>query len=232
MTQAQQQGASNGLIISDDRDAALRILPLLKRFVRRTTAVVLADAVRTIAFQTVNIIVLDAKERSNEFLAVIERFAASGKQIRVLAIVPARLLAHVRMPKRLSGDFVVEGASDAEIMARLRFLTVASERDEDEEIIRDGEFSLDPAQHKVYCGDEALVLAHIEFALLSFFITHPNRAYSREELLRRVWGSQDGQPSRTVDVHVRRIRAKLNGQQAARLETVRGIGYLWRARQV
>jgi DNA-binding response OmpR family regulator len=60
-------------------------------------------------------------------------------------------------------------------------------------------------------------------------VTHPGRAYGRDALLRRVWGTDYYGGSRTVDVHVRRIRAKIGAELSERLETVRNVGYLWRA---
>ena len=67
------------------------------------------------------------------------------------------------------------------------------------------------------------------YALLAFLVTHPGRTYSRDALLRRVWGFDYYGGSRTVDVHVRRVRAKLGPELAQHLETVRGVGYLWSA---
>ena len=66
-------------------------------------------------------------------------------------------------------------------------------------------------------------------ATFAFLVTHPGRTYSRDALLRRVWGFDYYGGSRTVDVHVRRVRAKLGPELAQRLETVRGVGYLWNA---
>ena len=70
-------------------------------------------------------------------------------------------------------------------------------------------------------------LKHLEYALLAFLVTHPGRTYSRDALLRRVWGFDYFGGSRTVDVHVRRVRAKLGPELSQHLETVRGVGYLW-----
>ncbi|HSQ21317.1 MAG TPA: helix-turn-helix domain-containing protein, partial [Coriobacteriia bacterium] len=68
----------------------------------------------------------------------------------------------------------------------------------------------------------------LEYALFSFLVTHPNRVYSREVLLKRVWGTDYFGGARTVDVHVRRVRSKLGPEVSRRLETVRNVGYLWR----
>ena len=73
---------------------------------------------------------------------------------------------------------------------------------------------------------EPLDLTYLEYALLAFLATHPGRTYSRDALLRHVWGFDYYGGSRTVDVHVRRIRAKLGPELAQHLETVRGV-YLW-----
>ncbi len=67
-----------------------------------------------------------------------------------------------------------------------------------------------------------------EYSLLSFLATHPNRAYSREVLLHRVWGFEYCGGTRTVDVHIRRIRSKVGPLIAAHITTVRGVGYLFK----
>jgi DNA-binding response OmpR family regulator len=85
------------------------------------------------------------------------------------------------------------------------------------------------ATYQVKIDGQTLDLTYLEYALLAFLITHPGRTYSRDALLRRVWGFDYFGGSRTVDVHVRRVRSKLGPEFAQRLETVRGVGYLWNA---
>ena len=70
----------------------------------------------------------------------------------------------------------------------------------------------------------------MEYALLAFLVKHPDHTFSRDTLLQNVWGFDYYGGSRTVDVHVRRIRAKLGPKLAQYLETVRGVGYLWKTR--
>ena len=86
-----------------------------------------------------------------------------------------------------------------------------------------------PAQKAAKVNGEPLDFTYLEYALLAFLVTHPGRTYSRDALLRRVWGFDYYGGSRTVDVHVRRVRAKLGPELAQHLETVRGVGYLWSA---
>jgi DNA-binding response OmpR family regulator len=71
----------------------------------------------------------------------------------------------------------------------------------------------------------------MEYELLKFLVTHPNRVFSREALLSRVWGYDYYGGARTVDVHIRRVRAKLGQEHAARIKTVRSVGYLFERRK-
>ena len=97
-----------------------------------------------------------------------------------------------------------------------------------EDIARFGHIATTYA-YPVKVNGEPLDFTYLEYALLAFLVTHPGRTYSRDALLRRVWGFDYYGGSRTVDVHVRRVRAKLGPELAQRLETVRGVGYLWSA---
>ena len=84
------------------------------------------------------------------------------------------------------------------------------------------------ATYQVTIEDEPVDLTLMEYSLLSFLATHPNRAYSREVLLHRVWGFEYCGGTRTVDVHIRRIRSKVGPLIAAHITTVRGVGYLFK----
>jgi DNA-binding response OmpR family regulator len=83
---------------------------------------------------------------------------------------------------------------------------------------------LDLAAHEVAVDGLATILTHQEFALLKFLASHRGRVFSRQQLLERVWGVNYYGGSRTVDIHVRRLRMKL-GKDNLPIETVRGVGY-------
>jgi DNA-binding response OmpR family regulator len=74
-------------------------------------------------------------------------------------------------------------------------------------------------------GDQPLDLTFMEYELLKFFILHPGKVFNREQLLSRVWGYEYYGGARTVDVHVRRLRAKLGEEHAGLIQTVRSVGY-------
>jgi len=86
---------------------------------------------------------------------------------------------------------------------------------------------LDRAAHRLSLREQELTLTSTEFRLLEFFLMHPGRAYSREQLLEEVWGQQHYVSPRTVDVHVRRLREQIESQpdDPQYLTTVRGFGY-------
>ena len=93
--------------------------------------------------------------------------------------------------------------------------------------LRAGSLELNPATYTVSVDGEAVDFTYVEYELLRFLMTHPNRVFSREALLQRVWGYDYYGGARTVDVHVRRLRAKLGDGHAERVKTVRSVGYLF-----
>jgi DNA-binding response OmpR family regulator len=93
------------------------------------------------------------------------------------------------------------------------------------DVVRHGTLELDLAKYQAAADGQPLHFTYVEYELLKFFMTHPNRVFSREALLTRVWGYDYYGGARTVDVHVRRVRAKLGPEHAARLKTIRSVGY-------
>lgn len=127
-------------------------------------------------------------------------------------------------PRLPCHDFVVRGFAAAELLARAdRLLKTPVRR---EAVLRSGAVAVDLASHTAKIGDLPVRLKPQEFALLRFFLQSPSRALTREALLQAVWGPDYAGGERTVDVHVRRLRAQLGGA-AAHLETLREVGYRW-----
>lgn len=147
----------------------------------------------------------------------------------LLVIVNENQLSEFRLPVQVKADFVVHGASPDECAARIRQLLWPGNEGSTGDFITVDNMTINLATYQVKVNNEPLDLTYLEYALLAFLVTHPGRTYSRDALLRRVWGFDYYGGSRTVDVHVRRVRAKLGPELAQRLETVRGVGYLWSA---
>jgi DNA-binding response OmpR family regulator len=96
---------------------------------------------------------------------------------------------------------------------------------QDGDVVRAGSLELNLATYQVAIAGEPVSFAYMEYELLKFLMTHPNRVFSREALLSAVWGYDYYGGARTVDVHIRRVRAKLGTEHAGRIMTVRSVGY-------
>jgi DNA-binding response OmpR family regulator len=125
-------------------------------------------------------------------------------------------------------DFVLMPLVPAELYARLRQLDWKSATFGGDEVIKIGELLIDVAGYEVRVGGRRIELTHQEFELLRFLAQHRGRVFTRAALLERAWGYQYAGGTRTVDIHVRRVRSKL-GETGELIETVRNVGYKLRA---
>jgi DNA-binding response OmpR family regulator len=174
-----------------------------------------------------DLVVLDGG-RSPEVLAqVVEHAASAGVDLRMLVLVEPEGLASLRLPVRVTSDFMVRGGSSEELAVRVRTMLWPGEEVTRQELVRIDDLTLNLATYQAYLDGTPIDFTYLEYALFAFLVTHPGRTYSREVLLRRVWGSDYYGGSRTVDVHIRRIRSKVGHELSRRLETVRNVGYLW-----
>lgn len=123
-------------------------------------------------------------------------------------------------------DYVVKPFSPRELLARIKAVLRRGVKDGDGMGLKAGRLHLNRASKKVHIDDEEINLGPIEFRLLEFFMKHPERVYSREQLLDRVWGGTVYVEDRTVDVHIRRLRKRLApSHHDVMIQTVRGAGY-------
>ncbi|MDO4854569.1 MAG: winged helix-turn-helix domain-containing protein [Coriobacteriia bacterium] len=162
-------------------------------------------------------------------LSTVEQTLVDDGGSSILVIVPEENLGNFRLPVQLNSDFVVHGASSEECSLRIRQLLWPGNESSASDFIVVDSMAINLATYQVTVGGEPVDFTYLEYALLAFLVTHPGRTYSRDALLRRVWGFDYFGGSRTVDVHVRRVRAKLGPELSQHLETVRGVGYLWSA---
>ncbi|MFO7275587.1 MAG: phosphate regulon transcriptional regulator PhoB [Pseudomonadota bacterium] len=128
-------------------------------------------------------------------------------------------------------DYITKPFSPRELVARINaVLRRVSGGDGEERVEFDG-LVLDRASHRVTVGDRTVPLGPTEYRMLEFFMTHPERVYSREQLLDRIWGGSVYIEERTIDVHIRRLRKALEAFGYDRfIQTVRGAGYRFSAR--
>jgi two-component system phosphate regulon response regulator PhoB len=129
-------------------------------------------------------------------------------------------------------DYITKPFSPRELVARIQAVMRRSGAPADEAVSA-GVLKLDTAAHRVLSDGREIKLGPTEYRLLQFLMTHPERVYSRAQLLDRVWGANVYVEERTVDVHVRRLRKSLSGAGADDyIQTVRGAGYRFSVRDV
>ena len=127
-------------------------------------------------------------------------------------------------------DYITKPFSPRELQARIKAVLRRRSPDTTDDPVEVNGLRLDPSTHRVTAHGEPIDLGPTEFRLLHFFMTHPERAYSRTQLLDQVWGDHVFVEERTVDVHIRRLRAELeNSSHDSLIQTVRGTGYRFSA---
>ena len=123
-------------------------------------------------------------------------------------------------------DYITKPFSPKELLARIKAVLRRTAPERAQEVVELGSLRVDPETHRVIARGVPVELSAMEFRLLHFFITHPERVYSRNQLLDQVWGGNVYVEERTVDVHIRRLRKALALHHLDKLiQTVRSVGY-------
>ena len=139
----------------------------------------------------------------------------------VVVVVAVETLAMIEGTSGLS-DFVVTPVDPLELRLRLRRINIGADV---EEVLLFKDLELNPPLFRANLGTEPMDLTFMEYELLRFLVQNPVRVWSRQQLLSKVWGYDYYGGARTVDVHVRRLRAKLGEERSSWITTVRSVGY-------
>lgn len=157
------------------------------------------------------------------------------KRIRTTSDVPILMLtARDEISDRVMGlelgadDYLVKPFSFAELVARTRAILRRRGVHLAQTILQSADIKLDREAHTVVRGEQAITLTTKEFDLLEFFMSHPRQVFRREVILDRVWGYDFAGETNLVDVHIGHLRDKLNDRPPKLLNTVHGVGYVWR----
>jgi two-component system alkaline phosphatase synthesis response regulator PhoP len=143
----------------------------------------------------------------------------------VLLAVPHDWLGDLDFTEELFDDFVLTDASVKEIEARLAHLFRRTGRGKEHDLIIYGPLALNLETYQAALDGRPLDLTYMEYELLRYLAAHPGKVFTREVLLSRVWGYEYYGGARTVDVHIRRLRAKFGEEHAHLIDTVRSVGY-------
>ncbi|MGH7438472.1 MAG: winged helix-turn-helix domain-containing protein [Polyangiaceae bacterium] len=176
----------------------------------------------------VRAMIFEASERPDLAVAALRaaRKVPELSQIPTIVTLPPRQVTSFD-PASGFDDFLIMPCVPAELYARIRSLEWRHSEFATEERLKIGTLVIDRAAHDVSVDGRHVILTAKEFALIAFLAGNRGRVFSREALLARVWGSRYEGGARTVDIHVRRLRAKLG--DALPLDTLRGAGYKLRA---
>ena len=202
-------------------ERSLPVLALLAHEIQR----VAADTQALTESARCDLVVLDGRSDLAGARMMARLFQSSGSTVPLLLVLTESGLAAVASDWGLS-DVVLDTAGPAEFEARIRLLITAASNDG---LISAGGIVIDDQAYSVMLDGDALDLTYTEFELLKYLVQHPGRVFSREHLLADVWGYDYYGGTRTVDVHVRRLRAKLGPEHESLIGTVRNVGYRFSA---
>jgi DNA-binding response OmpR family regulator len=170
-----------------------------------------------------DVVVVDAVADPAGAHELLSLLTAAGSPVATLVVLAREDLG--RFPwHEVADDFISPQASEAELRLRLALLR-ARRGESGEAVVRLGPVAINVETYQVTVGSHPLDLTFKEFELLRYLAEHRGRVFTRARLLQEVWGYDFYGGTRTVDVHIRRLRAKLGPEQEHLIETVRGVGY-------
>jgi len=173
-----------------------------------------------------DVVLVDARRDLMSARSFLRLLTAIGSAVPVIAVLTEGGL--IAMSGEWSvDDFVLDTAGPAELDARLRLVLErhAATTEDTGGRLEIGELTIDETTYTARLAGTALDLTYKEFELLKFLAMHPGRVFTRSHLVQEVWGYDYFGGTRTVDVHVRRLRAKLGAEHEAMIGTVRNVGY-------
>jgi DNA-binding response OmpR family regulator len=209
--------------VLEPSDEVLPALGLLLHSVR----VAPAEGAALIDAPPSDVVLVDARRDLAQAKSLCRLLRTTGLDAPLLAIVTEGGLAALT-PEWGLDDVLLQTAGPAEVEARLRLAVgriSAAEPDDVPGEIRSGELVIDEATYSARLRGRVLDLTFKEFELLKYLAQHPGRVFTRAQLLQEVWGYDYFGGTRTVDVHVRRLRAKLGPEYESLIGTVRNVGY-------
>ncbi len=217
---------SNLLLLTNALEPSAEVLPALGLLLH-SVRVAPAEASALIDTPPAEAVLVDARKELAHAKSLCRLIRTTGIDCPLLVIVTEGGLAAMTAEWG-ADDVLLDSAGPAEVEARLRMsigrISQAAAEDVPDEI-RSGDLSIDEATYTARLRGRVLDLTFKEFELLKYLAQHPGRVFTRAQLLQEVWGYDYFGGTRTVDVHVRRLRAKLGTEYEALIGTVRNVGY-------
>ncbi|WP_129359235.1 response regulator transcription factor [Rothia uropygioeca] len=213
------------LVLSDATGPCSDIVPSLGLLAHETEVRPTSASVSEIESRAADLVFLDGREALLTARNTAQLLKGTGLENPIIMVLSEGGMAAVS-PSWLVDDILLAAAGPAEVEARIRLAGVkANEGILDEDVIRCGDIVVDEASYSAKAGSHTLNLTYKEFELLKFMVQNSGRVFTRAQLLSEVWGYDYYGGTRTVDVHVRRLRAKLGPDHDQLITTVRNVGY-------
>ena len=215
------------ILVLSSAAADASALPALELLSHRVI-VIPAEPAALVSAPTADAVIVDGRQDLAAAKSLCKVLTATGLEAPLVLVVTEGGMAAVSADWGVD-EVVLTGAGPAEIDARLRLAIGRRSAEQPASTrIQTSGITIDEASYSAKANGRPLDLTYKEFLLLHFFATHPSRVFTREQLLSEVWGYDYFGGTRTVDVHVRRLRAKL-GDLEQLIGTVRNVGYRFEA---
>lgn len=212
------------LLLTNSQGSSVDVLPALELLEHRIH-ILPAEPTALLESTPSDVVMIDARKDLAGARSLAQLIKATGLSAPLMLVLTEGGMAAVA-PNWMADDVILDTAGPAEVEARLRLIVVRANTDEPAETeIRIAGVVIDESSYTVKVNDKLLNLTFKEFELLKYLAQHPGRVFSRDQLLHEVWGYDYYGGTRTVDVHVRRLRAKLGADHENLIRTVRNVGY-------
>jgi two-component system, OmpR family, response regulator len=229
---------SSTILLVDDEEAVQKLLafPLERDGHRIIQARDGEEALERFAKEHVDLVVLDIMLPKLDGLEVCRRLRAASSVPIIMLTARDDELDKVLGLELGADDYITKPFSIREfrsrVRAQLRRASALGPPAEQTDVIRVNELAIDTAKRSVELDGKLVQLTYVEFELLRILASHPGRVYTRQALLQALWGASDYREPRTIDVHVRHLREKLerDARKPELILTVRGVGYRFRDR--
>jgi DNA-binding response OmpR family regulator len=216
---------ANILLLTNTLQRSDEVLPALELLLH-DVRILPAEASALVDSPACDVILVDARRELGQVRGLTRLLRTTGIDVPMIVIVTEGGLAAITAEWGID-DILLETAGPAEVEARVRLAhgRLAATTEEVPDEIRSGELVIDEATYTAKVAKRTLDLTYKEFELLKYLAQHPGRVFTRAQLLQEVWGYDYYGGTRTVDVHVRRLRAKLGTEHDQLIGTVRNVGY-------
>jgi DNA-binding response OmpR family regulator len=222
-----QEALVHIILLTSAAQPTTEVLPALGLLTHRVT-VLPTEASALLNAPVADVVVLDARRDLTQARSFSRILRAAETEMPVLAVLSEGGLVALSAEWQVD-DVVLDTAGPAELDARLRLAIARSaaqaQSEVDPDIIKVGDLVIDETTYTAKLRSVALDLTYKEFELLKYLAQQPGRVFTRARLLQDVWGYDYFGGTRTVDVHVRRLRAKLGVEHEGLIGTVRNVGY-------